>query len=478
MELEKKLDSIPENPGCYFFKNGDEIIYIGKAVSLKKRVNSYFHLAASSSQKLQNLLAEFTDIEWKITDSEIEALLLESQLIKRYKPKYNTWGKDDKSFPYIYITDEDFPRIFVKRLIKNQEREPGKYFGPFIDVKAIKKTLRFILKTFPSATCSKPVDKQKRFCQKYQYKLCSAPCIGKVTKKEYNEQIDMIGRLLSGKKDELLKDLYKNMESASKKLDYEKAAEIRDQIFALEKSIRNIMITSQDQEFEITSEGVTQLKKLLNLKTMPYRIAGFDISNIGGTFATGSLVIFENGIPKKEDYRRFRIKHTGPDDVGMIKELLDRRYKKIIREKIQLPNLILIDGGKGQVNAASEILKKYEIDIPLLGLAKKNEEIFFPHHSTPIILPRNSKALFLLQRVRDEAHRFAISYHKKLRQKATKKSILEEIPGVGKKTRDLLIAHFGSTDKIKVASLEDLQKVPKLKTYLAEKIFSYFKKLN
>ncbi|MHA1384500.1 MAG: excinuclease ABC subunit UvrC [Candidatus Helarchaeota archaeon] len=474
MDLEKKLELIPNKPGCYFFKNKREIIYIGKAISLKKRVNSYFHIPISATPKLQNLISEITDIEWKITDSEIEALLLEAQLIKKFKPRYNAWGKDDKSFPYIHITEEDYPRIFIKRLIKNAEREKGKYFGPFVDVKSIKKTLRFILKIFPAATCSKPVNKQKKFCLKYQYKLCSAPCIGKISKEDYNKQIEMISKLLSGKKDVLLSELYKNMEIASKALDFEMAAEIRDQIYALEKSIRNVIITSPDKEFEIISEGVGELKNVLKLCDLPYRIAGFDISNIGGMHATGSLVIFENGLPKKEDYRRFRIKLSGPDDVGMIKELVDRRYRHVLKENLTLPDLILIDGGKGQVNAAADILKKYNLDIPIIGLAKKNEEMFLPQHSKPIRLPKNSKALFLVQRVRDEAHRFAISYHKKLRQKALKKSILEEISGIGKKTQEKLLKHFGSIEKIKQASLNDLSNVPKLSRKLAKRIFDYF----
>ncbi len=474
MDLKEKLMTIPEKPGCYFFKNNNDIIYIGKAISLKKRVNSYFNIPQSSSPKLEALVSEITDIEWNITNSEIEALLLESQLIKQHQPKYNKRAKDDKSFPYVHITDEPFPRILIKRLIKNADRKPGKYFGPFTDVKALRQTLRFIFKTFPAANCSKSVDKQKRFCLKYQYHLCSAPCVKKISKNEYNNRINLICKLLSGQKESLLKELYTDMEAASKNLDFEKAAEIRDQIFALEKSIRNVAITSTESDLETISEGVKELKKSLDLEKNPYRIAGFDISNIGGTLATGSLVIFENGLPKKEDYRRFRIKQTGPDDVAMIKELIDRRYKRVLNENLQLPDLILIDGGKGQVNAASSILKKYDLEIPVIGLAKKDESIFFPQKSDPLNLSRNSKALFLLERVRDEAHRFAISYHKKLRQKTIKRSILEDIPGIGKKISEKLINYFGSVEKIKQASLEELKTVPRLSDKLAEKIYSYF----
>ncbi|NVM03551.1 MAG: UvrB/UvrC motif-containing protein, partial [Candidatus Helarchaeota archaeon] len=253
MPIKDKLESIPDKPGCYFFKNNNNVIYIGKAISLKKRVNSYFHIPPSASPKLQALMAELTDIDWKITNSEIEALLLESQLIKQYQPKYNKRAKDDKSFPYIHITDEPFPRIFIKRLIKNADRKPGKYFGPFTDVKALRQTLRFILKTFPAANCSKPVDKQKKFCLKYQYHLCSAPCVKKITKKEYNNRIDLICKLLSGQRESLLKELYIDMEAASENLDFERAADIRDQISALEKSIRNVTITSSEPNFDIIS---------------------------------------------------------------------------------------------------------------------------------------------------------------------------------------------------------------------------------
>lgn len=473
MDLKEKLDSIPDKPGCYIFKKNDEIIYVGKAISLKKRVDSYFHIPLEDSPKLQNLMNEITDITWEITNSEIEALLLEARLIKQYKPKYNSREKDDKSFPYIHITDEPFPRIFIKRLIKNAEREPGIYYGPFIDVKALRSALKFVLKTFPIATCSKSIEKQKKACLKYQYKLCSAPCANKISKQEYNKRIEQISKLFAGDKDSLLKELYINMKINSDALDFERAAENRNQIYALEKSIKNVRITTPDTDFRM-DESLMELKNSLNLETLPYRIAGFDISNIGGTLATGSLVIFENGLPKKEDYRKYKIRQTGPDDVAMIKEVLNRRCKRIIEQNEIKDDLILIDGGKGQVNSASRVLKEYNLNTPIIGLAKKNEEIFFPHQSNPIILPKNSKALFLLQRIRDEAHRFAISYHKKLRSKSAKKSILEEIPGVGEKTRETLLNHFGTIEKIQQAPLDDLLKVPKLRKALAEKIYSYF----
>ncbi|NHI91274.1 MAG: excinuclease ABC subunit UvrC [Candidatus Lokiarchaeota archaeon] len=478
MEFKEIVSNLPDKPGCYLFKDkSGEIIYIGKAISLKKRVSSYFQksLNFDSSPKTELLVNDISDIEYIITDSEFEALLKEYELIKNYRPKYNRMYKDDKSYPYLHITDnEEYPRILVERLFKDEIKEEGAYIGPFLVRKNLDIALDTIAKIFPFCNCKKPCKQQKRACLRFQYKKCPGPCVGAISKENYREQIENIRLFLEGHKEELLKKLLEQMTTASKNLDFEKAAKIRDQIQGIEKTIKNIHFTSEPEVESVQS--VTELQKALKLPKPPLRIAGFDIGGSDTGISSGSLVIFENGIPKKEEYRRFKIRTVGPNDYSMMQELIERRYSRILKENEKLPDLILIDGGLGQVNAAYEILTKLNIqNQPIIGIAKKEELIFKPKESKPIKLSRNSKALWLLQRIRDEAHRFAIAYHKKLRSKSTLTSILDNIPGIGEKRRNALLEHFGSINKIKNASIEELQEVKFISRNIAENIKTYFK---
>jgi len=478
MNLEEKVKNLPNKPGCYLFKNNKgEIIYVGKAISLIKRVSSYFkkNMNFESSPKTELLIKDITDLEYIITDSEFNALIKEVELIKKYRPKYNQMFKDDKSFSYLHITDnEKYPRFLIIRFIKGEPRPPGTFFGPFLKKYNLEIALDTILKLFPACNCKNPVKKQKRPCLRYQYKKCPGPCIEAISVKDYGEQVENIKLFFQGQKEELVKKLHEQMEIASKELNFEKAAELRDKINGLEQTIKNIHFTA-DPEVE-TLESVSELQKILKLKDPPQRIAGFDIGGSETGISAGSLVIFHNGLPKKEEYRMFKIRTQGPDDYGMMQELIERRYKRVIKEEFELPDLILIDGGLGQVNAAHKILKELNLgDQAIIGIAKKDELIYKPHRSKPIMLPKDSKALWLLQRVRDEAHRFAINYHKKLRKKSSFESVLDNIPGIGKKRRNALLTHFGSVEGIKDASIEELIEAPLINQSVAEKIKEYFK---
>ncbi|MHA1144136.1 MAG: excinuclease ABC subunit UvrC [Candidatus Helarchaeota archaeon] len=477
-ELMKKINKLPLSPGCYLFKNEkDEIIYVGKAISLKKRVSSYFrsNLNFESYPKLKQLVAQIRDVEIQKADSEIEALILETNLIKKIKPKFNSLMKDDKSHPYVHITtNEKFPRILIMRLTKNEPREPGVYFGPFMDMKLLERSIDYLLRVFPASDCKRPIKENDRFCTRFQYKKCPGPCIGEISKEEYDENVKNIILFLSGKKEELLKDLHDKMDAASKNLQFEIAAEYRDKIRALERVVQNVRLSPETKTFFL-SESVKELKKLLKLPKTPMRIAGFDIGGSETGLATGACVIFENGLPMKEEYRRYRMRSQGPNDYAMMAELIKRRYQRVLTEKLRKPDLILIDGGLGQVNMAKEVLNQLGLNkIQICGLAKEHDFIYFPFKNDPMTLPLNSKALFLLQRVRDEAHRFAISYYKKLRRKGTFESILDGIPGIGKKRKQALLKKFGSIQNIKAASLEELEETPLISNNQARIIRDFF----
>ncbi len=478
MNLEEKVKSLPDKPGCYLFKNANgKIIYVGKAISLIKRVSSYFNKSINfeSSPKTELLVKEISDLEYVLTDSEFNALIKEVELIKKHKPKYNKMYKDDKSYSYLHITDnEKFPRFLIVRLIKGEESPQGTLFGPFLNKSNLDLALDTILKIFPASNCKNPIKKQKRPCLRYQYKKCLGPCIEAVSEEEYKEQVENIKLFFQGQKEELIKKLRDRMELVSKDLNFEKAAELRDKITGLEETIKNIHFTA-DPEIE-SLDSVKELQEILELDNPPERIAGFDIGGSQTGISAGSLVIFQNGIPKKEEYRKFKMKTEGPNDYGMMQELIERRYKRVLEEDLKMPDLILIDGGLGQVNAAHEILKKLNMgNQPIIGIAKKEELIYLPYDSTPIKLPRDSKALWLLQRIRDEAHRFAINYHKTLRKKSSFESVLDNIQGIGKKRRNALLTHFNSVESIKNASIEELIKAPLINQSVAEKIKEYFK---
>ena len=579
-ELINKINSLPDKPGVYLFQNKNkEIIYIGKASSLKDRVKSYFQERTSDDIKTGLLLSEIHDIDIIETDSEREAFLLENNLIRKYQPKYNIRLKDDKSYPYLKITvKEDFPRILFTRRI---EQDGNKYFGPFAPAFQAKNTIRLVCKFFQIRKCNEKIPgKRKRPCLDYEMKMCSAPCVGYINKSEYREAVENAILFLEGKTEKLTDILTRKMFSLASEEKFEQAAYYRDLIktiqeikekpktssveqedidifgfhrqdsrvsiclfimrkgkiinreqfywdelietsdsellysFLAQYYLKNISIPSkillsfhpsnesllisflkekqnnvqimvpergrykklvdlanrnaklylEMKEEEIP--GLKELKDLLNLEKFPYRIEAFDISHIGGTQTVGSLIVFEEGEPLKKEYRKYKIKTVeGIDDVASIYEVVKRRYSRVLEENKRFPDLILIDGGKGQLNSAVRALRELKIeDIPVISIAKKEELIFIPGKKEPLSLEKNSPCLKLIQRIRDESHRFAITFHRKLRKKHSFKSILDEIPGIGEKRKLILLKRYKDLEEIKKAPEEELAELVGTKT--------------
>jgi excinuclease ABC subunit C len=481
MDIKEKIKKLPETNGVYFFKDKTgRIIYIGKANSLKNRVSSYFNNSSQLSPKISKMVKEIDSVEYIITSSEVETLILESKMIKNNNPYYNTQFKDDKSYPYIKITlGKDFPQIFFCRKVNQKLKEKKDiYFGPFIDADAVRTVIKSIRQIFKIRGCKKNNLKKSDICLDYQIGLCSAPCANLISKKEYRKRVKEACLFLAGKKKRLLKKLYQEMKEESNNLDFEKAAKIRDKIKSIEEILKGQGIifytkNKKDKYFlkkieEVEKDkirkgekAIIDLKNKLDLEKKPERIEGFDISHIQGELAVGSLVVFEKGRPKKEDYRRFKIKTIKQiDDYAMLQEVTKRRYKRLLSEDKRLPDLILVDGGKGQLAAVKYILDILKLKLPIISIAKKEEEIFKPGYSKPIRLPSDSEALFLLQRVRDEAHRFAITYHRRIRNEKLYNSKLDLIPGIGDKRKKLLLENFKNIEEIKNASVEEINKIP------------------
>ncbi|MGV8144801.1 MAG: excinuclease ABC subunit UvrC [Methanothermobacter sp.] len=578
----KNPDNLPNKPGVYIFKDiHEKILYVGKAKSLKKRVKSYFK-DELDSPKTQILMRQFHSLEYIITDTEKEALILESNLIKKYLPRYNIRLKDDKRYPYVKITHEDFPRIMITRRVLD---DGSYYYGPFTDVTALRRMLKFMKSIFKIRDC-KNMDGP---CLNSQMHICEAPCDGRISKEDYKKLIDKVNLFFEGKYDEIMAIQKKNMEEAADNHEFEKAAVLRDQISSIKELMerqkiefnrqleQDVIACSLDEEFasvvifrvrkgkitgkeeflmsgvegikntppsvlsaflkqyyssiqQVPSELILQyhvededlilewlkeksgndvtikvpeegleyrlvkmvaknadiarnqeeqvkgalldLKDYLGIPRIPRLIEGFDISNISGKLAVGSMVVFEDGTPKKSRYRRYRVDTQGPDDYAMMREVLRRRYTKLLDSgEDERPDLIVVDGGRGQLNTGLEVLKSLNLtSIPIIGLAKEFEHIFIPDYPSPIILPSNSRALHLLMRVRDEAHRFAVTYHKTLRTKDIQDSILDDIPGVGPKRKLKLIRHFGSVQNIKKASTEEIGEVEGISQKLAKMI--------
>jgi len=590
--LKAKLASLPKEPGVYLFKNErGEIIYIGKAKSLKNRVPSYFHQPADPKQA--SLASEIADIDFIVTGSEVEALILENNLIKKEKPRYNVLLRDDKNYPYLKLTvNEDYPRVMLVRRVRN---DGALYFGPYVPGGLARKTLKLISRYFMIRQCNREIGK-KRYqpCLNYQIKRCLAPCAGLVSREEYAEAVEDVKLFLRGKNRELIDKLKEKMERASANLEFEKAARFRDAIALIERisERQRMAMTSFDEEdyfgyyeqegmlslevfhvrrglvvgrreffFEelpmadyarflssvieqyyleqhfiprriyvpLEPEGkelleewlserregkvvitvpqrgkkrgimelaienarialanriggeegeLAHLKRDLSLPKLPRRIEAFDISTVFGADTVASLVVFIGGKPAKEEYRHFKIEPSGkPDDYKAMAEVVLRRYRRVLKEGGELPDLILIDGGRGQVNAACSSLTTLDIDfIPVIGLAKEEELIYKLEEKEPIRLMDNSPSLKLLQRIRDEAHRFAITFHRRKRRERTITSELMKIPGVGKKRMEDLLTYFGSVDRVREASLEEL--APIVGRRQAEKIIAYFASLD
>jgi len=581
-DLKLKINNLPKKPGIYFFKDkGGEVIYIGKAQSLKDRVKSYF--VPTSDAKIKKILSETEEIDFILTDSAKEAAFLENNFIRQHQPKFNLRLKDDKSFPYLKLTlQEKFPAIYLTRRV---EEDGAKYFGPFSPAQEARNTIHLSSKYFGVRTCQEAVPgKRKRPCLDFDLKLCSAPCVEYISESDYTDSIRNALLFLEGKTEKLLKVLKKKMQEAAARQEFEQAAHWRDiirtigeikakpklisvgmenkDIFGYSRENKNValyiffmrkgkVIESEDIFFqekgeisdkdtlstylkkfykhrkslpdkillpfppedkdgilkmlsnlkrgkieiiiprqgknkklvdlatsnaEILSrkkyEGLTplmQIKEIFNLKSFPERIEGFDISNMGGEESVGSLVVFESGRPQKNDYRKYKIKTVeGPNDVASLQEVIRRRYKRRLEEKKALPDLILVDGGKGQLNAAIGALEDLGIGhLPVVSLAKKEETIFAPDQRKGIRLERTSPALKLFQNIRDEAHRFALSFHRLRREKRSFESRLDRIPGLGKKRKAALLDKYKDIEAIRNASPEDLAKIIGTKTAMA-----------
>lgn len=606
MVTPEDLKALPDSPGVYLMKDAaGKIIYVGKAISLKNRVRSYFQASRNLSLRIRSMVEQVDRFEYITTNSEVEALVLECNLIKEEHPKYNIRLRDDKQYPWVKVTlKESFPQVFITRKVK---RDGNKYYGPYTDVRALKETFRLLRRIFPLRGCRHDLDRERieRPCLNFHIKRCLAPCCGKISKERYRKIIDQVCMFLEGRQNELLVKLRKEMEEAASERRYEKAALIRDEIRDIEKVLekqtivaavyddmdvfgiaqdrkgsivqvfqvrqgkmvgreyfplvegdetppeeileaflpqyydnagfipKEVLIpfnlesmtaisqwlgnqrgskvnlrvakkgekagllrmaqenagillqqerTHEEQSIIRITEILNQLQQDLGLDKPPLRIEGFDISNIQGQQAVASMVVFENGVPKGGEYRRFKIRTIeGPNDFAMLQEAVGRRFRKGLEERREVatesgkfarfPDLLLIDGGKGQLSAVCEVLEELGLThLNVISLAEKEEEVFKPGNNEPIILSRRSESLMLLQRVRDEAHRFAITYHKTLRDKRTKASSLDLVIGIGAKKKQLLLKHFGSVKQVKEATVEELMRVEGINRKLAENI--------
>lgn len=607
MSLEHKLATLPTRPGVYLMKNeAGEIIYVGKAKNLRSRVRSYFQRSRDHSPKVRVMVSHITDFDYIVTDSEVEALILENNLIKEHAPRYNVRLKDDKTYPYIKVTlNEHFPRVL---LVRRRLNDGARYFGPYTDVKAVRETLDFLRAIFPVRTCRKDIKPgaSDRPCLNYHLGRCEAPCASLVSLEDYRAMIDEVVAFLEGKVEHVIPKLTAKMQEAADKLEYERAARLRDQIYAIRKMAERQKIVAEhreDQDFlgcarvgdlacvqiffvrdgkvvgrdhflldcspeederEILAafikqfyaqaayiprfiflpleldepdileswlsdlrgsrvylhvpkrgakkelvemvmenantvlevarsrqerreadiaEALKQLEEVLGLEAPPSRIEAFDISNTQGKDMVASMVVMVDGKLVGDEYRRFRIRSVqdGPNDYLAMQEVISRRFRRGLQEQAEggegkfstFPDLVLIDGGKGQLNAAIQIRDELGLDIPFISLAERMEEVFVEGRSEPVNLPRNTKGSLLLQRLRDEAHRFALTYHRNLRGKSSRSSILDQIPGVGPKRKKALLRHFGSVKAIREASVEDLCKVEGINRKVAEEIYQY-----
>jgi excinuclease ABC subunit C len=607
------LNTLPAKPGCYLMKDDNgQIIYVGKAVNLRARVRSYFHTNGDTSDKTRRLVRNIMDIEWIVVGSELEALILEMNLIKKHRPRFNIRLKDDKRYPYIKVHwAAPYPKVTVTRLMSN---DGSRYYGPYTSVWAVHQTLDVLRRIFPYLTCDRVITgNDPRACLYYDIKLCTAPCIGAINQSDYRQLIDDLCQFLEGKTEKIVSRLRVEMEQAAEDLRFEAAAARRDQINAIDRVVERQKVISTEQkdsdviavarangeacvqiffirggkligreyfilegteeaadsevieqfmkqfyaeaamvpsevllpqeieeakliqhwlkarrgnrkvELKVPRRGTNQelvkmatenavetlralraqweadtnrqtealaeLQKALELTAPPNRIECYDISNTQGTAAVGSMVVFEQGVPARRLYRRFNIQSVcGPDDFASMEEVLTRRFKRWQSGQEQqeigkkrdesfavLPDLVIVDGGKGQLSRAVAVLKEYGLydRVPVAGLAKQQEELFLPERELSLMLPRNSQGLYLLMRIRDEAHRFAITAHRKRRTKQGMASRLDAIPGVGPTRRKALLDTFGSIDRIQAATIEELTRVPGITEAVARAIISH-----
>lgn len=488
--IRKKVGTLPHKPGIYLMKDRfGTVIYVGKARDLRKRVSQYFHPSRRLGWDLKfNALVEaICDFDFHVVRSEPEAFLLEGKLIKEFHPRYNVSFRDDKRFLMLKVNLNDpIPNFTFARFKKD---DGARYFGPFSNAGALRNTLALVRRQFNLRGCLAftPGESDYKHCLYAHLKYCTAPCIGNVTREQYREQVKAACDFLAGQCAEMQEQLVAEMKQAAAAQEFEKAAGLRDLISDLKAT------TKKTEKFERVpytlplsispQDDLVELAGVLGLPEPPRRIEGFDISNISGTFAVASLVSFKNGRPDRANYRRFRIKTVeGQDDFASMAEVVKRRYTRLLRESrsrvrknadgptalsqarlqdLPLPNLILIDGGKGQLNAACDELQKLGLDqIPVIGLAKEFEEIYRPGESRPLRLGLNHPAVKLLQRIRDECHRVANTYNAQLRIKRISESVLDEFPGIGERRKQALLKKFGSVQRLKTATLEQIAAVP------------------
>ncbi|MBI3996614.1 MAG: excinuclease ABC subunit UvrC [Candidatus Omnitrophica bacterium] len=490
--LRRRVAHLPDQPGVYLFRDAQgRLLYVGKALSLRKRVASYFRTARPLlSPRIARMMTMVADLETRQTASEAEALLLEAQLIKDLTPYYNVTFRDDKRYPMLKITNEPFPRLVVAR---RKLDDAAHYFGPYTEATLMHQAVRFLRRVFPMRTCK---TFPKSPCLEYHLGQCLAPCVGYVTPQNYQRMVDDLVAFLEGKRERLLRDLSRRMTQAASHRRFEEAARVRDQIQAL----TSIIVA---KEKSLVAGPLEQLQAALTLPQLPRRIEAFDISNIFGDFAVGSMVVFVDGKPHKAHYRRFTIQTAqgisakggsayGGDDYQMMREVIRRRYSGSLatarppgppgskagaggaREgragELPLPDLILVDGGKGQLAAACEELTALSLTLPIMGLAKRFEQIFLPGSQEPVVLLPTSPVLHLVQHVRDEAHRFAITFHRQRRQRAVTASALDAVAGVGPRRKLWLLREFGSLEGLRRASAEDVARAGRCSRALAETI--------
>jgi len=467
MDRKEKIKGLPSSPGVYIMKDDKGIVlYVGKAANVRKRVSSYFYPNRRLYGRLESMTRQVDRIDCVPTATEAEALVYENSLIKQLHPKYNVMLRDDKSYPRLKLTvNEKFPRLFTTR---RKVDDGALYYGPYTSAVLLREAVIALRHIFPLRSCGKMA---KSPCLNYHLHQCLAPCTGKVDDVQYAEMVSELKLFLEKGRSGFLKAMTEKMLEASRGERFEEAAKIKARIEALgsmkDKSIRYI-----------PADETEELKSMLGLKASAEAIEAFDVSNIMGQEAVGSMIYFYRGRPRKSEYRKFKIRSVeGVDDYSMMREIVRRRYERSLEEKKPMPDLIVIDGGKGHLAAALDELAALGIsNIPVIGIAKEFEHIYMKDRKEPLILPRDSKALHLLERIRDEAHRFAITYHKGLRSKKIGSSELDEIRGIGSKRKKALIGRFGSVHGVKTANLEDLLKVEGIDAKSAKNIFDHFRR--
>lgn len=467
MDIKEKVSRLPASPGVYIMKGASgEVLYVGKAINLRKRVASYFQPNRYRGARIDLMVGKISDISYLSTVTEAEALIYENSLIKQLSPRYNVALKDGKSYPRLKLTvNERFPRLLITRKVAD---DGAVYYGPYTSAKLLKEALIMLRKLFPLRTC---VKLPKKLCLNYHIAQCAGPCESKITEECYRHIVSELKLFLDGNREELIKYLTGRMLEASGKEEFEEASCLKGRIEALSSM-------GQKAISYIPRDEVDELREILGIAGRVDIIEAFDVSNTMGQDAVGSMVHFYRGRPRKSLFRRFLIKSVeGADDYSMMREIVARRYGRLIDEKKRLPDLILIDGGKGHVASAFAELARLGVhNIPVIGLAKEFEYVYSTDRAEPIILPRDSKSLHLLERIRDEAHRFANDYHKTIRKKKMTRSELDGIEGIGAVKKALLIKRFGSVDGLRSASLAEVASINGINDELAKRIIAHIKR--